>query len=164
MEVREIFNVTDANNDFPGKEEARRLLGAREGVGEAAKEIFGKAMDRCSTDPVIRSARQAKFEAAEARGERGLLVQLPEPFGVVSLEDSFQRLEEFMPEAVKPSSWPGETPTPSRRIRGFSSGTGRQEGLSCRSPFSDRKTQQQDKLETRMIPNMTDEVAPSSAD
>ncbi|KAK7961775.1 uncharacterized protein PG986_002600 [Apiospora aurea] len=107
MEVREIFNVTDANNDFPGKEEARRLLGAREGVGEAAKEIFGKAMDRCSTDPAIRSARQAKFEATEARGERGLLVQLPEPFGVVSLEDSFQRLEEFMPEAVQPSSWPG---------------------------------------------------------
>ncbi|KAK8017752.1 hypothetical protein PG993_014078 [Apiospora rasikravindrae] len=107
MQVREIFNVTDANNDFPGKEEARRLLGAREGVGEAAKEIIRKAMDRCSKDPAIRSARQAKFEAAEARGERGLLVQLPEPFGVVSLEDSIERLEEYMPEAVKPSTWPG---------------------------------------------------------
>ncbi|KAK8102133.1 hypothetical protein PG984_015279 [Apiospora sp. TS-2023a] len=91
--VKDLFDKTNGLHSFPGKQEARRLLGAREGVeGEAAKDIFRKALDHCSTDPTVRAARRAKLEAADARGERGLLVQLPVPWGcVVSLEESFRR-------------------------------------------------------------------------
>ncbi|KAK8037819.1 hypothetical protein PG991_001165 [Apiospora marii] len=97
----------EADNDrFPGKWEARRLLGAREGVDDATvKRACQKALAHCTTDPAIRAARQAKFEAAEARGEKGLLVQLPEPYGLLSLEDSFKRVEEFMPTATGHSPW-----------------------------------------------------------
>ncbi|KAK7906561.1 hypothetical protein PG985_016298 [Apiospora marii] len=89
MAFGELFRDNDR---FPGKWEARRLLGAREGVDdETVKRVCQKALARCEADPVIRAARQAKFESAEACGEKGLLVQLPEPYVVLSLEESFQR-------------------------------------------------------------------------
>ncbi|KAK7972203.1 hypothetical protein PG988_006337 [Apiospora saccharicola] len=91
--VKDLFNQRNGIHSFPGKQEARRLLGAREGVeNQAATYIFRKALNHCATDPAVRAARRAKLEAADARGERGLLVQLPRPFGcVVSLEESFRR-------------------------------------------------------------------------
>ncbi|KAK7937759.1 uncharacterized protein PG986_014627 [Apiospora aurea] len=96
--------------DIPGNKEARRLIQAREGVDEDTENLYGRAMAYCSTDPKVRAERRAKFEAAEANGEKGLLVQLAEPFGCLSMQDYLKRVqEEAMSQALAAGS---EQPAP----------------------------------------------------
>ncbi|KAK8091736.1 hypothetical protein PG997_002097 [Apiospora hydei] len=91
--------------DIPGNKEARRLVRAREDIDEDTENLYGQAMTYCSTDPKIRAERRAKFEAAEANGEKGLLVQLAEPFGCLSMQDYLKRVqEEAMSQALAAGS------------------------------------------------------------
>ncbi|KAK6854674.1 hypothetical protein PG995_009767 [Apiospora arundinis] len=77
---------------FPGNEEARRLIQAREGIDVVELEAFSrKAAMRCMTDPQIRVERYAKFAAAEATGKTGLLVQEVEPLGCRPRDDDIIR-------------------------------------------------------------------------
>ncbi|KAK6850962.1 hypothetical protein PG987_000596 [Apiospora arundinis] len=77
---------------FPGNEEARRLIQAREGINVVELEAFSrKAAMRCMTDPQIRIERYAKFAEAEATGKTGLLVQEVEPLGCRPRDDDIIR-------------------------------------------------------------------------
>ncbi|KAK8879703.1 hypothetical protein PGQ11_000997 [Apiospora arundinis] len=77
---------------FPGNEETRRLIQAREGISVVELEAFSrKAAMRCMTNPQIRIERYAKFAAAEAAGKTGLLVQEVEPLGCRPRDDDIIR-------------------------------------------------------------------------
>ncbi|KAK8067448.1 hypothetical protein PG996_006560 [Apiospora saccharicola] len=69
--VKDLYDQTNALHSFPGKQEARRLLGAREGVEkEAAEDIFRKALNHCATDPAVRAARREGAARAVAAAVR----------------------------------------------------------------------------------------------
>lgn len=106
----------DAEQWFPGNQEARNLVLAREGFADPAYElIFQDARTvYYRTSPRIQRERHAKFQAAERSGATGLLVQRLEPLGLRKFpfpltlkkpKDNGEEEEESLPALT-----PGEQP------------------------------------------------------